>query len=68
MKERTIILPLYEKDEIEKRVEIITKIVGAKNVCSCRLNYAIPEITVRCSKKQWKELRFKLCLVKTYWG
>ena len=58
MKERTIIFPFDDEKAIARKICEIEKIIGANNIKNDGLNNSIPEITIRCSKKQWKEMRF----------
>ena len=67
MKERTILFPFDELIDVNKKVNKIISIVGADNINKERLSFTIPEVTVRCNRKQWKEIKFKLGLIKCYY-
>lgn len=67
MKERTIIFPFDDEKTIARKVCEIENIIGANNINNDGLNKSIPEITIRCSKKQWKEIHFICELCKVYW-
>lgn len=62
MKTRTIIFPFNESEEnLKNKMLIIRDIVGEDNI-----SYeVVPELTVRCNKKTWKKLKFKLDLKKS---
>ena len=67
MKERTIIFPFDDEKTIARKICEIENIIGANNINDDGLNNSIPEITIRCSKKQWKEIQFICDLWKVYW-
>lgn len=65
---KTILFPLDTEEVIKKKVSVIEQIVGEHNVCEYGLfDTTVPSIDIRCNKKQWKEIKFKCELVKTYW-
>lgn len=67
---KTIIFPFYEKANIDKKVSYITQIVGDDNVCDDKIEYGVPELVIRCNRKQWKQIKRKLDLGKVgrvYW-
>lgn len=66
MKEKTIIFPLYDEETILRKVCEIENIIGANNINDDGLKYSTPQITIRCSKKQWKEIQFICDLMKVY--
>ena len=67
MKERTIIFPFDDEKTIARKVCEIENIIGANNINNDGLNKSIPEITIRCSRRQWKEIQFICDLCKVYW-
>lgn len=67
MKTRTISFAYCETmEQVTDYVSKITNIVGIDNVNLYGINYTIPEVTVRCNKKQWGEIKFSLYLEKYY--
>lgn len=67
MKERTIIFPFDDEKTIARKVCEIESIIGANNINNDGLNKSIPEITIRCSRRQWKEIKFICGLCKVYY-
>lgn len=67
MKERTILFPFDELIYVNKKVNKIISIVGDDNINKEGLSFTIPEVTIRCNRKQWKEIKFKLGLIKCYY-
>lgn len=67
MKERKIVFPFDDADQIGEKIMAVKRIVGEENVTTCGIGYKIPEITVRCKRKEWKEIRFQLDLINVYW-
>ena len=66
MKTHLIIFIFDDDETVKRKISLITKIVGENNICK-RLNYKVPEVDVRCNKKQWKEIVFKANLYKTWY-
>ena len=66
MKERTIIFPFDKEETILRKVCEIENIIGANNIEQYGLEFQIPEITIRCSRRQWKEIKFICDLWKVY--
>ena len=66
---KRIIFPFEQNKElIEEKVRVVEKMVGKKNVDRTELSGAVvPSIAVRCTKYQWKDIKFKLDLDKVYW-
>lgn len=69
MKEHTIIFPLDTRESIEQKINIIRELTGEDNISyhDDIYEWTMPELTIRCSKKTWREIKFKLNLIKTYW-
>lgn len=67
MKRRTILFPFDGADVIGEKIVRLTKIVGKSNIVTDGLKCQVPEVTIRCNKKQWKEVKFKLELYKVYY-
>lgn len=67
MKKRNILFPYDDEDMVREKVARLTKIVGKNNVNTDDISLNIPEVHVRCNKKQWKEVKFKLELYKVYY-
>ena len=67
MKERIILFPFDELIDVNKKVNKIISIVGDDNINKEGLSFTIPEVTIRCNRKQWKEIKFKLGLIKCYY-
>ena len=67
MKERFILFAFDDTEIIAEKVMMLTKIVGKNNIVTDGLKRQIPEVAIRCKKKQWKEIKFKLDLAKTYY-
>lgn len=68
MKERTIIFPFNDSEEnLRRKISIVKDIVGKENVSYIETDTCFPELTVRCDKKNWKLLKFKLDLTKVYY-
>lgn len=67
MKRRTILFPFDDTDVIGEKIVQLTKIVGENNIVTDGLKYQVPEVTVMCNEKQWKEVKFKLELYKVYY-
>ena len=67
MKERTILFPFDELIDVNKKVDKIISIIGADNINKEGLSFTIPEVTIRCNRNQWKEIKFKLGLIKCYY-
>lgn len=69
MKEYTIIFPLDTKEGVEQKINIIRGLIGEDNLSYHDDIYecTIPELMIRCDKKTWKEIKFKLGLSKMYW-
>lgn len=67
MKKRTILFPFDEKHIIARKVADIENLIGANNIEQYGLECEIPEITIRCSKKEWKEIKFICGLCKVYY-
>lgn len=61
MKRRTILFPFDDADVISE------KIVGKDNIVKDGLKLNPPEVIIRCDKKRWKEVKFKLELYKVYY-
>lgn len=68
MKTRVITLP-FDKEEVRlKKVKLLKNIVGEDNIYTDNLTGTIiPEVIIKCNKKQWKEIKFKLALCKVYY-
>ena len=67
MKERTILFPFDNEKTIARKVCEIEDIIGANNIEQYGLECQIPEITIRCSRRQWKEIKFICGLCKVYY-
>ena len=67
MKRRTILFPFDDADVIGEKIVRLTKIVGKSNIVTDGLTNQVPEVTIRCDEKQWKEIKFKLELYKVYY-
>lgn len=67
MKERTIIFPFDDADGIGEKVVKLTKIVGKDNIVTEGLKFQPPEVTIKCNKKKWRDIKFKLLLDKAYY-
>ena len=67
MKTRIIIFPFYDADVIVEKVERIKRLIGEENVNDDFISSQVPQLNVRCSKKQWKEIKFICDLSKCYW-
>jgi hypothetical protein len=66
MKQRTIEFPFDGEEKVKKTANWLTKYLGKENICVYGLDYEVPEIVVKCTKKQWKDIKFKLNLGKVY--
>ena len=67
MKERVIIFPFDDADGVGEKVFRIQRMIGYDNVQTDMLDGKVPGIVIRCTKKQWKEIRFICDLEKCYW-
>lgn len=67
MKERTIIFPFDDADVIGEKVLRIERLIGKENVNTDGLDYKIPEILVRCSDNEWKNIKFICDLTKCWY-
>lgn len=68
MKNRVIVLPFDDEKGRLKKVKLLKDIIGEDNVFTDNLTGCIiPEVTIRCNKKQWKDIKFKLALCKCYY-
>ena len=63
---KTIIFVFDDEEQQKEKVAWLTKYLGKENICTAGLHYSINEITVKCTKKQWRIIRFKLDLAKVY--
>ena len=67
MKERVIIFPFDDVEGIKDKVDRIKHLIGEENVMTYGLGWHVPQINIRCGKKQWKEIQFICDLCKCYW-
>jgi len=68
MKTRIIAFPFDDEKELNAKVKLLKTIIGDNNVYTGSLTgVVLPEVAVRCNKAQWKEIRFKLDLQKSYY-
>lgn len=67
MKERHLIFPFDDADGIGEKIVWLQKFIGKNNVCTEGLVNTIPEVVIRCDKKKWKDIRFKLDLYKCFY-
>lgn len=67
MKRKTILFPFDDADVISEKIVRLTKIVGKDNIVKDGLKLNPPEVIIRCDKKRWKEVKFKLELYKVYY-
>ena len=66
MKMVRIMFTSTSKEVALEKIKIIKNIVGEENVNEYGVDYPYPEVLVRCSKKQSRELDFKLDLTHGY--
>lgn len=63
---RTILFAYDCEEDIKVKMSWLIKYLGKENICDAGITYPISELTVKCTKKQWKVIRFKLDLAKVY--
>lgn len=63
---KNIMFPIDNKHEIDTKVKTIESIIGPKNIWKEGLDWNVPEVEIRCNKRQWKEIKFQLGLCKYY--
>lgn len=64
---KELIFPFDSKEAIDRKIKDIQEIVGEDNICYYEINNNVPELIIRCSKKQWKKLNKKFDFTKVYW-
>lgn len=69
MKDHTIIFPFDSKENLEQKTNIIRELIGKENMSYYNDidERSIPELEIRCDKKTWKQIKFKLGLCKVYY-
>ena len=68
MKTRIIAFPFDDEKVMNAKIKLLKTMVGEDNVSIGNLvDVTIPEINVRCNKKQWNSIKLKLDLQKTYY-
>ena len=67
MKERSIAFLYDDAASVERKIKLLTDIVGKNNISIEGLSYNSHQVCIRCNKKKWREVKFKLDLEKTYY-
>ena len=67
MKERSIAFLYDDAASVERKIKLLTDIVGKNNISTEGLSYNPQQVCIRCNKKKWREVKFKLDLEKTYY-
>ena len=68
MKTRIIAFPFDNEKEINAKVKLLKAMLGEDNVYTGSLKgVTLPEVAVKCNKEQWKVIRFKLDLQKSFY-
>lgn len=68
MKTRIITFPFDDEKGLNSKVKLLKTMLGEDNVYTGNLTgVVLPEVIIRCNKAQWKEIKFKLDLQKSFY-